>query len=125
LRSINNLKLAGIKGKSLILEDLDNSEFLVLSFAEISDFQLRNSNLKLTSCVSASFYSAIIQNTSFNFVQFDNSKFYSTRFDNITFNDEVYFDGANLEGVSFTNIKKSADYLGSFKNTKFEGKEPF
>jgi uncharacterized protein YjbI with pentapeptide repeats len=122
---INDLKLAGIKGAGLIIENLNESEFLTMSFAEVSGLRLANSSLSLTSCISATFYDTVFRNTSFNFAQFDGSRFTGVYFDNVAFDDEIIFDDTTIEGITFTNIRKLSNYKGSFKNTKYEGKEPF
>ena len=96
-----------------------------MSFAEVYGLRLINSSLSLTSCISATFYDALFRDTSFNFAQFDGSKFTGVYFDNVTFGDEIIFDDTAIEGITFTNIRKLSNYKGSFKNTKYEGKEPF
>lgn len=123
--TIHDLKLAGLKGDSILIEKLKSSEFFAMSFAEVNNFHLKNSELSFTSCVSASFSNTIFQNISFNFAQFDNSRFKNVSFDKVTFSGELIFDGATFENTKFVEIKKSNNYEGSYENTVFEGKEPF
>ncbi len=123
--NINDLKIAGIKGSDVLIEGLRESESLTMSFLEVDNFRLKDSDLSLTSCIAASFSNSVFQNVSFNFVQFDESKFQNVNFDNITFADELIFDDAIFENTNFTNIRKSDNYQGSFVDTVFEEREPF
>ena len=123
--TINDLNIAGIRGDDIVVENLDSSEMLDMSFSKVDKFYLKNSTLSYTSCISATFSNAIFENVVFNFALFEKSRFEDVKFKKVTFSGEVIFDGASFHKTSFTEIKKSSDYQGSYKNTVFEEKEPF
>lgn len=123
--TVNDLNLAGMKGNGLWIENLNNSKFFALDFAEIEDFRLDNSQLRFSSCVSAFLSNSIFQNTRFDCIRFDKTRFQNVNFKNITFIDEIIFDDAFFENTQFMNIRKADNYSGTFRNTIFEGKTPF